>query len=349
MFIRILSIATLLLLSAIAAASQWQMQSLSTKASFRGLSVVSNKIVWASGTGGAFVKTTDGGQTWQVGQVAVADKLDFRDVEAFDAQTAYLLSIGNGAASRIYKTTDGGQNWQLQFQNVEPEAFYDAIAFWDRQHGLAMSDPVRGKFVILKTDDGGAHWQPVNAAGMPPAIAGEGGFAASGSCLIAVGKTEAYLVSGGAAARVFYSKDRGATWAVAETPLPKGAAGAGVFSAAFTKQGRGIIVGGDYQKPAATDGVAAWSADRGKTFTPAARGPAGFRSAVAFAPGAGGRTALAAGTSGTDVTRDGGRTWTNLDGEKFNALAFAPDGTVWAAGPNGRLGKLPARVWRARR
>lgn len=315
----------------------WQAQAVKTAAAFRGLSVVGD-VVWASGTGGVFVKTTDSGRTWRVGQVAGAEKLDFRDVEAFSAQVAYLLSIGPGENSRIYKTTDGGDNWTLQFQNTEREAFFDAIAFWDERHGLAMSDPIRGRFYLVSTNDGGAHWTPVAPAGMPAAIVGEGGFAASGTCLITLGKSEAYLVSGGTAARVFHSADRGLNWTVVDTPILKGPASAGIFSIAFAADRYGFIVGGDYQKPASMEKNAALTVDGGHSWRLlTAMQPLGFRSAVAFAPGRHSRTLLAVGTSGTDVSRDGGLTWFNLDQENLNAVAFAQDGVAWAVGAGGNV------------
>ena len=105
-----------LVLFATSANAQWQKQTIDTKASLRGLSVVNEKVIWASGTGGTFLRTVDGGKIWTVGKVPDADKLDFRDVEAFDANTAYLLSIGDGENSRIYKTNDGGATWKLQFK-----------------------------------------------------------------------------------------------------------------------------------------------------------------------------------------------------------------------------------------
>ena len=134
--------------------AQWQKQDVKTDASFRGLDVVSENVIWASGTGGTFIRTTDGGKNWTVGKVPDAEKLDFRDIEAFDANTAYVLSIGEGENSRIYKTTDGGKTWKLQFKNTNPKAFFDALAFWDKNNGMAMSDPVDGKYFLLKTTDG---------------------------------------------------------------------------------------------------------------------------------------------------------------------------------------------------
>jgi photosystem II stability/assembly factor-like uncharacterized protein len=93
--------------------SQWVKQNVNTTASFRGLAVVNEKVVWASGTGGTVIKTVDGGKHWSVMTVDRAEKFDFRDIEAFGAKTAYVLSIGNGENSRIYKTIDGGKTWEM--------------------------------------------------------------------------------------------------------------------------------------------------------------------------------------------------------------------------------------------
>src|SRR3954454_10948049 len=150
------SLSTLVLFCALAAAAsaQWIKQNVDTKASFRGLSVVNEKVVWASGAGGTVIRTIDGGKTWKVMIVPGAEKLDFRDIEAFDANTAYILSIGNGESSRIYKTTDGGKNWKLQFKNTNEKAFFDAIACWDDENCIAMSDPVDGKYVFIRNYGG---------------------------------------------------------------------------------------------------------------------------------------------------------------------------------------------------
>ncbi len=125
-------------LSASVARAQWQAQTSGTEADFRGVSAVSAKVTWVSGTKGTFVRTTDGGKNWLVGTVAGAEKLDFRDIEAFGEATAYVLSAGPGGESRIYKTTDAGKSWKLQFQNADPAGFFDALAFWDDKAGIAL-------------------------------------------------------------------------------------------------------------------------------------------------------------------------------------------------------------------
>ena len=146
-----ISIAFLMIFVSIANA-QWQKQTVETDAGFRGLSVVSENVIWASGTGGTVIKTIDGGKNWTVIKIPEAEKLDFRDIEAFDENTAYILSIGTGESSRIYKTTDGGKTWKLQFKNTDEKAFFDALAFWDKDNGIAMSDPVDGNYFLLQNN-----------------------------------------------------------------------------------------------------------------------------------------------------------------------------------------------------
>jgi photosystem II stability/assembly factor-like uncharacterized protein len=318
------------------ARGQWQPQAVKSDADFRGLCAVGPSVAWLSGTKGTFGHTTDGGKTWAVGTVPDADKLDFRDVEAFGEDTAYLLSAGPAEDSRIYKTTDGGKTWKLQFKNAEPKAFFDAIAFWDERHGIALSDPVDGRFLLIATDDGGATWTPLPEKSRPAALPNEGAFAASGTCLVTRGEKDVWFCTGGArAARAFRSADRGKTWEVSETPLLAGVESGGAFSIAFRDRDHGVIVGGDYRKPDATEGTAAVTADGGKTWK-AVEKPLPFRSGVAWAEG----RWVAVGTSGSDVSADDGASWRPLDREKYNSVAFTPTGDGWAVGPKGRVARF---------
>ena len=328
------------------AGAQWVKQSVNTKASFRGLSVVNEKIVWASGTGGTVIKTVDGGKTWNVMTVPGAEKLDFRDVEAFDSNTAYILSIGNGDASRIYKTTDGGATWKSQFTNTNEKAFFDAIACWDKNNCIAMSDPVDGHYVLISTVDGGTSWKPIVSNNMPAAKDGEAAFAASGTCLYIAPGGVVFLVSGGNDARVFRSADRGKTWTVADTPIAKGTPGSGIFSIAMADKNKGVIVGGNYEKPGEAGRNLAFTSDGGKTWT-AGRGNSllgGYRSGVAYLDK---KVIIAVGTNGADMTTDGGKTWNKVSEENLNAVASNRK-TAWMVGPNGGVfqvfGSLPMRI-----
>lgn len=318
------------------AVAQWKPQAIPTDADFRGLSVVSESVAWVSGSKGTFGRTADGGKTWVAGVVPDADKLDFRDVKAFNEKTAYLLSAGPGDGSRIYKTTDGGKTWKCQFTNAEPKAFFDAFAYWDEDHGIALSDPVEGKWLLVTTSNGGKTWEPLPEKSRPAALEKEGAFAASGSCLVARGEKDVWFCTGGAkVARVLHSADRGKTWTAVETPLAAGVESAGGFSLAFRDKDHGMIVGGDYKKPDADAATVAITTDGGKTWGPAGKSLP-FRSAVAWAKD----RWVAVGTSGSDNSADDGKTWTSLDTGKWNAVAFAANGTGWAVGPKGRIAKF---------
>ena len=204
------------------AAQDYVVQNSGTAENLRGVSAVSSKVAWASGTHGTYLRTLDGGNSWQAAQVPRAEGLDFRDVEAFSADAAYLLSAGPGEQSQIYKTTDGGKHWTLQFTNRDAKGFFDCMAFWDRAHGIALGDPIDGKFELITTDDGGKHWKQISPGRIPAAVEGEGAFAASGTCIAVQGKANVWFGTGGKVARVFRSTDRGKIWIVAETPIAHG-------------------------------------------------------------------------------------------------------------------------------
>jgi photosystem II stability/assembly factor-like uncharacterized protein len=326
----------LLAISDSTGSAQWRSQVIKSDASFRGLCAVSPTVAWVSGTKGTYGRTTDGGTTWSVGTVPGAEKLDFRDVEAFGDNTAYLLSAGPGEESRIYKTSDAGETWILQFKNSEPAAFFDAIAFWDEGNGLALGDPVSGQFQLIVTEDGGMNWKPLPRANLPASLPNEGAFAASGTCLVAFGKNDVWFCTGGAkTARVFHSSDRGRHWTSSDTPIMAGVDSAGIFSIAFRDQNHGIIVGGDYRKPAVAGATAAITSDGGRTWKLIDK-PFPFRSGVARAKDGW----VAVGTSGSNLSRDDGLTWTELDRENYNSVAFTPTGDGWAAGPKGRIAKF---------
>ena len=319
----------------------WVTQTSGVTVRLRGTSAVNENVAWASGAGSTILRTADGGATWTRLPSPTADRLDFRDIDAIDERTAYVLSIGSGSASRIFKTTDAGATWQLQFANQDPDAFFDAMAFWDADHGIAVSDSVNGRFVIITTEDGGRAWTPVPADRLPPALPNEGAFAASGTNVTVSGRDHVWFATGAAArARVLRSDDRGRTWQIADTPIPAGQS-AGIYSIAFRDARQGVIVGGDYAKEAeAVDNVAITS-DGGATWTLVReRALTGFRSVVAHQPGTPG-TFIAVGPLGSDLSTDDGKTWIRLDGPGYDTFSFAKSGVVgWAAGSQGRIGQL---------
>lgn len=301
-------------------------------------------VVWVSGSDGTCLRTTDGGATWHALTVPGAGKLDFRGVVAFDDRTAFLMSAGPGAQSQVYRTLDGGAHWDRVLSDPDAGGFFDALAFWDPKHGMVLGDPVAGPFVVLITEDGGATWQRQSP---PPALKGEGAFAASNSSVVLRrdgDHLEAWFATGGpGAARVFHSADAGRTWSVATTPIRNDGASAGIFSIAFADAEHGVAVGGDYSKPDQDQHNIAVTSDGGRTWTepPGAR-PKGFRSAVAFLRD---RNAwITTGTSGSDVSYDSGKTWAAFDSAAFNAISSVSSSATWAVGPKGRIAGLENTV-----
>lgn len=317
----------------------WEISPTGATARLRGLAAVSREVAWASGSRGTVLRTADGGRSWSASSPPGSSALELRDIEAFDGRTAVALAIGPGDQSRVYRTTDGGASWVEAFRNAEQAAFYDCMAFFDRRHGLAMSDPVDGKFRVLSTDDGGASWEVVPDDGMPDALEGEFGFAASGQCLSVAGGRHAWIATGGGAvARVLRSADRGRTWTAADTVLASGPS-AGVFATDFRDPKRGIAVGGDYADP--TNGAAALgiTRDGGRTWARPSTAPRGYRSGVAWHPFLA-TAAIAVGPTGSDFTLDAGRSWRQFDAGSFDTVDCAPDGACWASGEQGRVGAL---------
>ena len=334
----------LLLLLCHSASAQWTAQASGTTVRLRGVSAVSATVAWASGDKGTFLRTSDGGWTWHVGTVPGAEDLDFRDVDAFDADTAYLLAIGPGERSRIYKTTDGGRSWTMQFKNTNPAAFFDCMSFWDAQHGIAISDPVAGRFLVITTSDGGRSWQETPARGMPAALAGDGAFAASGTCVATQSSAHAWFATGGpAGARVFRSTDRGRTWQAALTPVTGGKT-AGIFSVAFWDARHGVVVGGDYTREGEVGNNAAWTSDGGKTWRLAVtERPHGYRSCVAYLPGTPTPTIIAVGPNGSDYSLSQGQSWKLFAAEGYHSVSFAGRRAAgWAVGEGGRVAKYVA-------
>jgi photosystem II stability/assembly factor-like uncharacterized protein len=343
---RLLLTGTLVYFAALLSAqapSPWVSQASPAKERLRAVSATGDKVAWASGNKGTVLRTVDGGVTWVILPVPDADALDFRDIEAFDAKTAYLLAIGPGDKSRIYKTVDGGRAWTLQFTNQEPKAFYDAIAFFDKQRGLAVGDPVDGHAAILRTIDGGKSWARVAAEKIPPALPGDGAFAASGTCLVTAERSHAWFATGGGArARVFHSADGGESWTAADTQIAAGNPSSGIFSLSFIDKLDGVGVGGDYRQERATGDNLQFTTDGGATWTFAGSARLrGFRSAVAYVPGTRGKILLAVGPSGTDRSTDHGRTWEPTGDEGYHALSVEPGGHVaWAVGEGGRIARM---------
>ena len=322
------------------AAPTWESLPPVADTEFRGLSAAPGGVAWATGRGGVFAVTADGGATWRTGVIPGADSLFLVDVHAVDARTAYVLGTHfDGGLARIYRTADGARTWQRVFEDARSGAFYDGLAMWDGSRGVAFGDAIDGRMTLVRTENG-TDW--VEADRIPPALEGEGGFAASGTAVTTAGTRHAWIGTGaGPRARVLRTEDAGRTWTAAETPLPAGPT-AGIFGIAFRDTLNGVAVGGDYTDTTSAALNVMRTRDGGRTWELVSRSaPDGVRYGVAYVPGTRPALLVAVGPSGSGYSLDDGGSWTLMDRTGVNTVAFAGPDEGWAAGVAGLV-----RRWR---
>ena len=309
-------------------------------ASLRGLVVAADGAVWACGSAGTILRSTDSGDNFQSVGPSQFEDIEFRSIYAWDGRTAVIASAGQPAV--ILRTTDGGQQWQEVFRHPSPTAFFDGLKFWDDQHGIAFSDPVDGHLLIVVTHDSGKRWQRVDpsAGKLPATLPGEAGFAASNSSLTVNASQAAWIGLGGGdggTARVFRTSDRGQAWQVNEVSPIQSGPSSGIFSLAFRDAQFGIAVGGNYQQPELAKQHIAITEDGGETWrAPRGNPPHGFRSIILTIPAGG---FLCAGPTGIEYSPTG-EAWESVSAESFHTMALGPAGTIYAAGPAGKIAKL---------
>jgi photosystem II stability/assembly factor-like uncharacterized protein len=341
----------------------WQMEESGTMAGLRGIDSVDGTVAWASGTGGTVLRTTDGGAHWTKCEVPDAEKdgatLDFRGVQAWDEKTAIVMASGPGERSRLYKTVDGCGTWRLILKNPDaPEGFFDS--FWINpayNEGILVGDPVKNQFVVFKTSNAGTNWQRDETTGLEVGSKPIAAFAASNSLIPKFGSTYMHgFVTGGNGGAFLIHRWDGKSWMRSSIRLTSGTDSSGAFSVEYRVTPPpctdcsgpfyqfAVAVGGDYTKPNDSTGTAAWSSNGGETWTASTTPPHGYRSVVQW----GGSikqssdrfTAwITAGTNGSDISRDDGRTWKSLDDGNWNALSLP-----FVVGPNGRIGRLNAEA-----
>ena len=310
-----------------------------TKSSLRGISVVDSLTAWVSGAKGTVLHTTDGGKTWHSSFIKGFETLDYRDIEAFDENTALIMSVD--APAFFFKTTDGGKTWKRKYMNRDAKIFFDGLAFRDEENGIAFSDPIDGKFYIVETRDGGNSWHQISKMNIPAVQKNEGAFAASGTAIAVSGKDYIWFgTGGGERARIFYSEDGGENWRTADAPVKSGNASSGVFSLAFKDELNGVAVGGDYKNDKDSSGNCAITDDGGLSWQAVDKNqPSGYRSCVAW--NGQDKFYLTTGTSGTDYSFDNGKSWAPVDSRSFNSIGFSKkDGSCFMVGDNGVIARV---------
>lgn len=312
--------------------------------SIRGLSVVTDKILWVSGTGGTVGKSTDAGKTWQWMKVPGFEQRDFRDIEAFDANTAIVLAIAE--PGQLLKTTDGGQNWKIVFSDTTKGMFLDAMDFADEDNGVVIGDPLPGSKYIYRayTRNGGNSWfHPADDnKHILPVQEGEAMFASSGTNVVFLksdgfySSNKMYIITGGKASN-FLSQN---PLQKKLLPLLQGKESTGANSLAVLNPNTIVIMGGDFSNDKDSTENCVLSIDGGQTFSQPHSSPHGYRSCVEFLTK---NKLITCGTSGVDISLDGGINWTLLSTESFHVCRKAKKGqSVYLAGTNGRIAKL---VW----
>jgi len=304
----------------------------SSSASLRGLSVVSDKVIWVSGSLGTVLRSTNGGKTFEKMLVEGYEQRDFRDIEAFDEKKAIIMAVDTPAI--ILKTIDGGKTWKKVFEDKRPGMFLDAMEFWNELSGIVIGDPIDGRIFIARTFDGGTTWQGLPEANYPNAKNGESFFAASGTNVTKRNKQEAVFVTGGLVSRLFI-RDQSI-----ELPFTKGSNTIGANSVAVNKKGNMIIVGGDYKDVANRDNTCFIYKHKENKISSPMITPYGYRSCIIYLTES---KAITCGSSGVDISEDGGVTWKNISSTGYHVVKKAKKGkAVFLAGTEGRIGQL---IW----
>jgi photosystem II stability/assembly factor-like uncharacterized protein len=318
------------------------MQKSKTNSSLRGISIIDSLTAWASGSNGTFLRTTDGGITWTEGKVKGFEPIDFRDVEAFDKDTAILMGVD--APAFFFKTTDGGKSWKRKYINRDPKVFFDGMSFWNKKDGIAVSDPIEGKFFIVITKDGGDNWEQYSSLYIPSPQNGEAAFAASGTSITVAGKDLVWFgTGGGEKARIFLSEDKGENWRAFDSQIKSGNSSCGVFSLCFKDELNGIAVGGDYKNDKDKTSNCSITDDGGLSWQSVKTNqPDGFKSCVNWNGKY--KFYLTTGVSGTDYSIDNGKTWTGIDQRSFNSIGISKsDGSCFMVGDKGVIAKIRVR------
>lgn len=357
--------------------AQWDIEDSNTTASLRGIHNVGGGVAWASGTNGTVLRSEDGGYLWQTCTIPPgAEKLDFRGIQAFDENTAIVMSSGKGDLSRLYKTIDGCQTWKLLFTNPDKEGFWDAIKFnigedggaSTNRWGTLIGDPVDGKFAEFGTANAGDRWERYIEPTSTPAREGESLFAASNSSLLYLRNGTLFVTGGRSGSRSRTTQenvkhDPRVSWSFIGGDIPLGSGEAsGAFSVATSTSPHAppakngdpdlvcvvdrsdvfVAVGGNYTKPDRSQETAAWSSDGTKTWHASQTPPHGYRSSVAYDPTQ--KLWITVGPNGTDISRDDGKNWTPLKPSGYDPPDVDKNWNAlslpFVVGPHGRIGRL---------
>lgn len=319
------------------ASTTYQLQLIDSNVQFghRGISIDDASNYWLSGEHGSFVVSSDKGLTWTEDTLPGGQHFDFRDIAVISREEAFMISSGENKAIIVH-TLDAGKSWSIVHTDTTPGCFFNGIGFFDELNGLAYGDQVNGQIDLLFTNNGGKTWSHNNAVKVPQALEGEAGFAASGTGLVIVNETTAFIAQGNASkTRILRTNDAGETWQALETPMCNGT-GSGIYAMDFFNDQLGIVVGGNWEHINDTTDICYITKNGGQTWEKPIRSPYGYRSGVSFIDE---NTIVACGRNGVDISYDQGQHWKSISSEGFYAVDS--DGqNIFLSGASGKLGQL---------
>ena len=308
-----------------------------TNSSLRGLCVVNDNVIWVSGSNGTVGKSLNSGKKWNWMTVKGFENKEFRDIEAFDANTAIIMAVDSPAY--ILKTVDGGTTWKIVYENKTKGMFLDAIDFCDAANAIVVGDPINGKTFLAYSSDNGNTWTDFPDEKRPKVDSGEAFFAASGTNIRFFRDGSYYIVSGGTKSRMLTKSG------ISTLPMIQGKETMGANSIDIYDNGnprkpgkKMVIVGGDFKAPNATTKNCFFTINGGKTWKTPATPPHGYRSCVEYLSP---KDLIACGINGVDYSNDGGRNWKWISRESFNVCRIARNGSAFfLAGENGKIARV---------
>jgi photosystem II stability/assembly factor-like uncharacterized protein len=308
----------------------------STRTSIRGLSVVNDSVFWVSGNNGMVGKCTNG-NTIQWNKIVGYEKRDFRDVEAFAHNHAIVMAVAEPAI--ILETKDGGNTWTKVFEDTTKGMFLDAMYFDIKGNGVVVGDPIQDTLFVATTKNFGASWQKNNKDNAYLIAAKEEAFFASSGTNVSFikinNKWQTVMVTGGKESNVIVSNKY-----KVKLPLAHGKESTGANSIACFGN-KAIVVGGDFANDTSSTNNSClihFNKKNEATFSKSVNGIYGYKSCAAFIDE---NTIIACGTSGVDISNDGGNNFKTISKLSFHVVQKAKNGkAVYLAGSRGKVAKF---------
>jgi photosystem II stability/assembly factor-like uncharacterized protein len=310
-----------------------------TNTSLHSISVLDSLNIWACGTNGIYLKTTDGGSNWQSGKVKGFETLDFRCIKVLDANTAIIMCTD--APAFFFKTTDGGKTWKRKYMSRDVKVSFNGMTFKDSENGIAFSDPIDERFFIITTSDAGDTWKQISSLNIPPARKGEKGIAISGTSISVSGKDLIWFgTENSDRSRIFFSQDAGINWRAIDVYSSRGNGTNGISSICFKDELNGIAVGGNPKDEKNNSNICVSTDDGGLNWQPVDNNqPAGFKSCIAWSNEY--KFYLSTGKLGSSYSLDDGKTWVSVDSQNYNSIGISEkDGSCFVVGNKGIIAKV---------